>query len=56
VSRSYHGGLSKIGEVFTLLGPSHPIETVTITEALSAMVLYVRDGACYRPYSLSGGP
>jgi hypothetical protein len=56
VSRTYHGGPSKIGEVFTLLGPSHAIEAATFTEGLNAVVLYVRDSACYRPYSLSGGP
>ena len=56
ISHTYHGGLSKIGEVFTLLGLSHPIEGMRDPEGLVSTVLFVRDCSCYRPYSLSGGP
>jgi hypothetical protein len=56
VTHTYQKRLLEIGEVFTLLGRSHPIDMAGNARGLTPTVLFVQDGACYRPYSLSGGP
>jgi len=45
--------------VWTLFGPAHPVSVSRRDDAASGfttMVLYVKDGGCYRPYELLGGP
>lgn len=49
--------LREVGQVFTLLGPAHPIlEKSTIGAGETSTVIFVGDGTCYRAYELLGGP
>jgi hypothetical protein len=50
--------LREIDSIWTLLGSAHSVQVPANMNLAkyTTTVLFVKDGACYRPYGLSGGP
>lgn len=51
--------LELVASISTLFGPAHPVLVSHRDDAASGfttMGVYVRDGSCYRPYEVLGGP
>lgn len=49
--------LRTVAGISTLFGSSHGVMTAArVPRGMTPTVLFVQDGSCYRPYSLSGGP
>jgi hypothetical protein len=49
--------LREVQQIFTLLGPSHDVLVVKgVPAGMTSTVIFVRDGPCFRPYELLGGP